>query len=99
MSLLNFQFGCRAASWRIFAAVFAFAIAFAADAVAENRALIISLDSYADPKLSGSPSGLAKNDAASIRKLLIEKLGYKPDRKSTRLNSSHTDISRMPASA
>ena len=24
---------------------------------------------------------------------------YKPDRKSTRLNSSHTDISRMPSSA
>lgn len=99
MSLLNFQFGCRAASWRIFAAVFAFAIAFAADAVAENRALIISLDSYADPKLSGSPSGLAKNDAASIRKLLIEKLGYKPRQIKTLRNKQATKAAILTAIA
>ena len=30
---------------------------------------------------------------------LGEVLFYHPDRKSTRLNSSHTDISRMPSSA
>ena len=28
-----------------------------------------------------------------------QRLGYRPDRKSTRLNSSHTDSSRMPSSA
>ena len=32
-------------------------------------------------------------------KVLVEKLFKDKDRKSTRLNSSHTDISRMPSSA
>ena len=31
--------------------------------------------------------------------VVAEKAPAKPDRKSTRLNSSHTDISRMPSSA
>ena len=31
--------------------------------------------------------------------ILVESDGVKEDRKSTRLNSSHTDISRMPSSA
>ena len=31
--------------------------------------------------------------------LLYFRVGETPDRKSTRLNSSHTDISRMPSSA
>ena len=31
--------------------------------------------------------------------IILDDFGLKPDRKSTRLNSSHTDISRMPSSA
>lgn len=97
MNLLSFQFGCRVASWRMFAAVFALAFAFVADAMAEDRALIISLDSYADPKLAGSPSGLAENDAASIRKLLIEKLGYKPGQIKTLRNKQATKAAILTA--
>ncbi|MFQ5626664.1 MAG: caspase family protein, partial [Methyloligellaceae bacterium] len=90
MRLSGFQFGRRRASWRIFAAAFLLAIVFVADAKAQNRALIISLDSYADPRLAGSPSGLAENDAASIRKLLVEKLGYKPEQIKTLSNKQAT---------
>ncbi len=75
------------------------AIAFSADAMAENRALIISLDSYADPKLGGSPKGLAENDAASIRKLLIEKLGYKPGQIKTLRNEQATKSAILTAIA
>ena len=53
--------------------------------------------------------GFLKQQPASgydIRKFIDQKLGmfsqvinHSIDRKSTRLNSSHTDISRMPSSA
>jgi hypothetical protein len=46
---------------------------------AQNRALIVSIDKYGDSRLSGLPVGLAKNDAASIHKLLTENLGFKPE--------------------
>ncbi len=48
-------------------------------ALAQDRALIIAIDSYADPRLSGLPGSLADNDARSIQRLLIEKLGYKKE--------------------
>lgn len=48
-------------------------------AMAQDRALIVAIDSYADPRLSGLPKGLANNDARSIERLLIEKLGYKKE--------------------
>ena len=35
----------------------------------------------------------------NAEQLIIEKYANEIDRKSTRLNSSHTDISRMPSSA
>ena len=39
-------------------------------------------------------------DAIETLYSMAEKMGHSfPDRKSTRLNSSHTDISRMPSSA
>ena len=48
-------------------------------AAAQDRALIVAIDSYADPRLSGLPSSLADNDAQSIERVLIEKLGYKKE--------------------
>ncbi|MEE8178010.1 MAG: hypothetical protein V3T65_08460, partial [Acidobacteriota bacterium] len=54
-----------------------FAALFPAPGRAQDRALIVSIDKYADSRLSGLPAGLAENDAASIHKLLVEKLGYK----------------------
>ena len=47
-----------------------------------------------DPKTFSESKGIAKK-GGSVAKIAKEKL----DRKSTRLNSSHTDISRMPSSA
>ena len=39
-------------------------------------------------------------DMSSIEFMMeLRKLEHKPDRKSTRLNSSHTTVSRMPSSA
>ncbi len=70
----------RPSSWlRVVMTGVMFACLFAAKAVAQDRALIISIDSYADSKLGGLPSGLAKNNSAAIKKLLTEKLGYKPE--------------------
>ncbi|MEM8743206.1 MAG: DUF4384 domain-containing protein [Pseudomonadota bacterium] len=48
-------------------------------ASAQDRALIVAIDSYADPRLSGLPASLADNDAKSIERVLIEKLGYKKE--------------------
>jgi hypothetical protein len=56
-----------------------FACLFAAKSVAQDRALIISIDAYAQSTLSGLPPGLANNNSAAIKKLLTEKLGYKPE--------------------
>ena len=56
-----------------------FACLFAAQSVAQDRALIISIDSYAESRLGELPHGLAKNNSAAIKKLLTEKLGYKPE--------------------
>ena len=53
----------------------------------------------------GLPEGVLLNinvpmgKGVGIRKYAITHLGKRVDRKSTRLNSSHTDISRMPSSA
>jgi hypothetical protein len=55
-----------------------FACLFAVESMAQDRALIIVIDSYADAGLGGLPPGLAKNNAAAIKKLLTKKLGYKP---------------------
>ena len=43
--------------------------------------------------------GVAVNDLALIKKQMKDLLNLEPDRKSTRLNSSHSDRSRMPSSA
>ena len=51
-----------------------------------------------DPRvLAVSASGIAKHAHATEHTVLTDAVGA--DRKSTRLNSSHTDISRMPSSA
>ena len=57
---------------------------------------------FADWELrKGSEKGVGKRLTASknIDEALEAAIGYERDRKSTRLNSSHTDISRMPSSA
>lgn len=60
--------------------VFLVSAASASQAVyAQDRALIVAIDRYADPKLADLPGRLAENDAALIEKLLKEKLGYKPE--------------------
>ncbi len=70
---------CRVQFRHIFAAAILFTVLFPLHAVAQDRALIVSIDKYTDSRLSGLPAGLAENDAASIRKLLVEKLGYKEE--------------------
>lgn len=64
---------------QLFASVLLFAAPISTHAFAQHRALIVAIDKYADTRLSGLPAGLAQNDAASIEKLLVEKLGYKPE--------------------
>ena len=51
---------------------------------------------FAAAEASAAAAILVAGDRKSERKTLIR---VKKDRKSTRLNSSHTDISRMPSSA
>ena len=89
MSISGFQFAR--------AIAILLAIGIVTDAMAQDRALIISLDSYRDPKLAGAPSGLAENDAAAIRKLLIEKLGYKPEQIKTLRNEQATKAAILSA--
>ena len=48
-------------------------------ALAQDRALIVAIDDYADKNIADLPGKLAENDAALIEKLLKEKLGFKPD--------------------
>ncbi len=64
---------------RFIGAVFLIAAASANDAMAQDRALVIAIDSYADARLSGLPASLAKNDSQSIEQLLTTKLGYKKE--------------------
>ena len=64
----------------------------------EGREVVISMN---NPLRAGGlahyQAGFADNDRTSI--LQVVRNPAWPDRKSTRLNSSHTDISRMPSSA
>ena len=46
-----------------------------------------------------SLSNVSSDTQDKINNIVDQLKQYKPDRKSTRLNSSHTDISRMPSSA
>ena len=52
---------------------------FASKSIAQHRALIISIDSYADSRLGALPPGFAKNNTSAIQKLLTQKLGYKSE--------------------
>jgi hypothetical protein len=70
---------------------------FPLQAGAEDRALIVSIDKYADSRLSGLPAGLAENDAASIQKLLTEKLGYKAENIKLLLNEQATKAAILSA--
>jgi hypothetical protein len=56
-----------------------FACLFASQSIAQHRALIISIDRYADSRLGELPPGLAKNNTSAIQKLLTQKLGYKSE--------------------
>ena len=64
----------------------------------EPRALVHAIERYNLDHLPGSKIVYAGHTQlqAGLRALLE---GQRRDRKSTRLNSSHTDISRMPSSA
>lgn len=46
---------------------------------AQDRALIVAIDEHADSRLADFPANLAANDAASIERVLTEKLGYEPE--------------------
>lgn len=46
---------------------------------AQDRALIVAIDRYADNRLADLPANLATNDSAVIEKLLTEQLGYKAE--------------------
>ncbi len=74
-----------------------FAGLFPLQAGAKDRALIVSIDNYADSRLSGLPAGVAENDAASIRKLLVEKLGYKAEEIKILRNEQATKASILTA--
>ena len=60
-------------------AALVFICSMAGASAAQDRALIVAIDSYADTRLSGLPKSLAANDARSIERLLINKLGYKKE--------------------
>ena len=54
------------------------------------------------PKVSGGKRVLLVDDDVEIMesmRTVLESKGYEIDRKSTRLNSSHSSVSRMPSSA
>ena len=53
---------------------------------------------YTDPNLMNRLEGPAWNHLKPMERVAIKRK-WARDRKSTRLNSSHTDISRMPSSA
>ena len=61
-----------------------------------HDALPIYVDTFS---LTGMASGLRQNGDILCHGFISRIQGVKRDRKSTRLNSSHTDISRMPSSA
>lgn len=48
-------------------------------AMAQDRALIVAIDQYADERLASLPAKLAENDAEAIQQLLVKKLGFKAD--------------------
>lgn len=66
-------------SYLVACAIAAFALAglVAPVAAAEDRALVVVIDNYADTKIADLPSKLADNDAAAVEKILTGKLGFK----------------------
>ena len=66
----------------------------------DASAITQELDSTGTPYqlADGGDTIMVPQDAVSQARLDVASKGL-PDRKSTRLNSSHTDISRMPSSA
>ena len=55
---------------------------------------------FAHTTLHGAIKGKTQTKNIEFYNLdIVLSVGYRTDRKSTRLNSSHTDISRMPSSA
>ena len=57
------------------------------------------LGDHADEPLDGAQQRPVDHDGAMLLAVLTHILQLKPDRKSTRLNSSHLKLSRMPSSA
>ena len=71
-------------------------------ALIDGNNFYVSCERVFRPSLNGRPViVLSNNDGCAIsRSNEAKALGIRMgDRKSTRLNSSHTDISRMPSSA
>lgn len=68
------------ALWPVFAGASLLAVAgfvIAPPAVAANRALIVTVDDYADDRLDSAAADAAANDGALIRKMLVDKLDFK----------------------
>lgn len=66
--------------WRgVLAGLLACALVAAGDgyAIAQDRALIVAIDKFADTRIADLPGKLAENDAAAIEKLLTGKFGFK----------------------
>ena len=63
--------------------------------------LMLGMSVFAQQTGSTGPNNVYIQQVGSTNTITIEQVGGKNnvDRKSTRLNSSHTDISRMPSSA
>ena len=66
----------------------------------EKEKEIIEKHIFGNVKKIDQKSFIVRDKVPMIKKILSKKFDlFKQDRKSTRLNSSHTDISRMPSSA
>lgn len=65
--------------WPICFLVVISALFFGTAAEAQDRALIIAIDEYADSRIAYLPANMAANDTAAIEKLLTGRLGYKPE--------------------
>ena len=69
------------------------------DDTTENLNGAVSIDSEDDVPDSISVKNDIPEDPDETGQRSGKEISMNPDRKSTRLNSSHTDISRMPSSA
>ena len=63
----------------------------------QSRPAKFSTRAYTRCRICGRPHSVLRK--YGVCRVCFRELAYKGDRKSTRLNSSHTTVSRMPSSA